>query len=217
MGIDANDAGRPFNPGENFMIHKENNTLLTVEARANIMKADTIFYAFKNLRKIKYQLVFAVENFAEEGLHATLVDNYLHTKTSLSLTDSSFVDFIVDDNKASYENRFLVIFEKSTQTLPAISSIVTHTTDEISAGSISVYPNPAKDKTVDFHYTSMPVGKYNLQLISHTGQLVYKDQMIISTSKGMQIIKPGKKLASGSYRLIIIDDNGRRYNKQVIL
>lgn len=93
--IDSDDAGRPFNPGENFMIRKNYNRLLTIESRANIKQVDSVFYAFKNLHKTKYRLVFAVENLAGEGLNATLIDNYLNKKTIISLTDSSFIDFNV--------------------------------------------------------------------------------------------------------------------------
>jgi hypothetical protein len=71
--IDANDAGKLLNPGENFMITKGNDIFLAVETRQQIRQTDTIFYAFKNLRPLKYQLRFMPVNLWEENLHATII------------------------------------------------------------------------------------------------------------------------------------------------
>ena len=46
-GIDKNDAGKMYNPGENFMITKGSSTFLSVETRRQINEKDSIFYAFK--------------------------------------------------------------------------------------------------------------------------------------------------------------------------
>jgi hypothetical protein len=215
--IDADDAGKFLNPGENFMIIKGNRIPLAVEARQQIRDNDSVFYAFSNLRKETYQLRFMPENMQEEGLYAVLVDNYLHQRIPLKLSENSFVNFVVDDSKASFENRFFVIFEKNSQSHSSEAGGVNRSTGETGPGSISVYPNPVKDKIINIHYSGMPVGRYNVQLINHTGQVSYKSQVTIKENKGSQSIIPGKKIASGSYQLIFIDESGKKYSQQVIL
>src|SRR5690606_11125908 len=214
--IDADDAGRPLNPGENFLICKSSDIFLTVESRANIKKVDSIFYTFKNLRKIQYRLIFAVENLAGEGLYATLIDNYLNKKTSLSLTDSSFIEFTIDDKKESYENRFIVVFEKNIQKEPAITGFLNQVTDVNSLSYFSVYPNPVKGKTINIYYTDLPSGKYSAQLIKQTGQILYNRQFMINDKEGVITFRPDKKIPAGAYQIMIINESGKKYSRQII-
>ena len=216
-GIDANDAGKLFNPGENFMIMKRNNFFLSVETKKEIKEADTIFYAFKNLQKIKYQLRFMPLNMQEEDLHATLVDNYLRVRIPISLAEGGFFDFMVDGNQSSYENRFMVIFEKMNKSFTITSGSINNKTDKTSFGSISIYPNPVKDKVINIHYSQMPAGRYNLQLINQAAQVVYSNQLIISEVDGVQVIKLNKKIASANYQLLITDKSGKKILKQIFL
>jgi hypothetical protein len=215
--IDANDAGKLLNPGENFMITRGNNIFLAVETRQQIMQSDTIFYAFKNLRPLKYQLRFMPVNLWEENLQATLVDNYLQKKISVNLIDNSFIDFMVDENNASYDNRFMLIFERTTKSLPTVVRTSDTKTDKIDFGLIKVYPNPVKDGTINIHYSKMPAGRYNLQLISQAGQIMYYSQLIINQPEGIRFIKLSKKTAAGNYQLLISDENGRKFLQQIIL
>ncbi len=110
--VDEDDAVKLPNAGENFSIVKLN-TELSVEARKRIERNDTVFYSVKNLRKQTYHFVFAPERMNDGRLEAYLVDNYLHTRTSISLQDSSLVSFTVNNNPASAnEHRFYVVFRK---------------------------------------------------------------------------------------------------------
>lgn len=196
------------------MINRSGN-ILSVETRQPVSQSDTIFYTFSNLHQATYKLKFAAENLQNDELHATLIDNYLNKKSPLSLADSNFIDFIVDADKASYENRFMVVFEKNKGTL-AVNKILDRSIEEISAGSISVYPNPVKDKTINIHYSKMAVGQYSLQLINHAGQLLYRSQISIKENVGLLIIKPKGKISSGSYQIMFIAENGKKYRQQFI-
>jgi hypothetical protein len=144
-------------------------------------------------------------------------NNYLQKRISVDLADNSFIDFMVDENKASYENRFMLIFENATKSLQTAAGILNTETLKIGFGSIRVYPNPVKDRTINIHYSKMPVGRYNLQLISQAGQRLYYGQLIIYQPEGMRVIKLSKKIASGSYQLLISDENGRKFLQQIIL
>ncbi len=100
------------NSGENFGI-KSNGKLLSIEARAPVSDADTLYYNMSNLAKRTYQLRFAPQNMESTGLQAFLIDNFLNTETPVSLTDSSFINITVTSNAASAAaGRFELVFRQ---------------------------------------------------------------------------------------------------------
>ena len=121
--VDADDAIKFLNSGENFMISRENKKL-SVEARSIPQIKDTIFYSLSNLRKQPYHLRFAPKNMQAGDLKAYLVDKYLHTSTELNLADSNFIDLDINtDTLSSAADRFFVVFEKITIVPVTITSI----------------------------------------------------------------------------------------------
>ncbi len=212
--IDADDAGKFLNPGENFMINRSGN-ILSVETRQPVLQSDTIFYEFSNLLQATYKLKFSVENLENDELQATLIDNYLNKITPLNLSDSSFFEFIVDGNKASFMNRFMVVFKKNKRNLTT-NTILNPSIHEIRVGKININPNPVKGKTINIHYSNIAAGKYSLQLINYAGQIIYSGQIDIKENEGLLTIKPSGGIVSGSYQVIFIAQNGKKYRKSFI-
>lgn len=208
--IGKGDAGKLENPGENFMIIKGNGAALAIEKRQPINQSDTIFYAFNNLRTIKYQLVFSPVNLQEEGLHAMLIDNYLHSETPLSLVDSSFIDFTVDDNKSSFENRFMIVFQRTFN-----PGIVKHNVP--ATRSILVYPNPVENRIIKIGFINQPIGRYAIQLINNMGQVVYNSTIKISNTNTTSSFKLGSSVSSGSYELSIIAPDGKKLVQKIVI
>ena len=121
--VDADDAIKFNNSGENFMISRESKKL-SVEARSVPEIKDTVFYSLSNLRKQPYQLRFAPKNMQAGDLKAYLIDKYLHTTTELNLADSNFIDIDINtDTLSSAADRFFVVFEKITIVPVTITSI----------------------------------------------------------------------------------------------
>lgn len=111
-GVDADDAVKLLNSGENFYITR-NEVNLSVETRKLLHRNDTIFYALTNLRRQPYQFRFAPKDIYNGRLEAILIDRYLHAETLLSLSDSSFINFTVNEDPASSaSNRFYVVFRQ---------------------------------------------------------------------------------------------------------
>jgi len=110
-GVDADDALKIPNSGENFGLARAGQNL-SVEARAVLnVNSDTIFYNMTNLRQQAYQLKFAPKNMPI-ATTAFLMDRFLATSTPLSISDSTTVDFTVTSAAASYAaNRFYVVFK----------------------------------------------------------------------------------------------------------
>lgn len=108
--VDRYDARKMFNPSENWGMVR-GSQILIVERKQNIRNADTVFFKMWNMRVIHYRLEFISKYFTELGLQATLIDNFLHTSTAISLTSNSYVDFSVTADAASKRaDRFMLVF-----------------------------------------------------------------------------------------------------------
>lgn len=214
--IGVGDAHKLPNPGENFMILKEKGVALAIEKRQPVRQSDSIFYAFNNLRQMAYQLKFAPVNLWEEGLEASLIDNYMHNKTALSLTDSSFINFTVDANKASYENRFVLVFERKNK-LHAKQVSSTDIPSRYVNDLFVIYPNPVENKMVRVVFCNSAKGKYVVQMVNNAGQTVHKIDVNISKEKKIVIIKPENSIIASNYTVIITDSRGKKSVKEVFV
>ncbi|MFS8083399.1 MAG: T9SS type A sorting domain-containing protein, partial [Ginsengibacter sp.] len=108
--IDKYDSKKITASGENFDL-KRNGTLLVIEARTSLTARDTLFYNMSKLAKKTYQLRFVADNLEQTGLTPVLIDKYLNTRTTLSISGNSSVNITVNNDAASaLANRFMVVF-----------------------------------------------------------------------------------------------------------
>ncbi len=226
--IDKDDAQKINNAGENFGLMR-NNHLLSVEARRPVSNRDTLYYQLNNLRKQQYQLKFAVKNMPSATLTAWLVDRYLHTNTQLSLTDSSFIDFVINNDPGSYaHNRFFVTFKKrlvkSLKQIPAgfeysknSHQPINDSLKEDLAAGINIYPNPVESKTIQIYFTNQEKGAYNCKLVNNLGNIVFRSNINATGLKMLISLKVPASLAAGMYQLNIYDANGRKTTLPVII
>src|SRR6185312_9937815 len=106
---DGDDAVKMLNSGENFGI-KRNDRNFAIEARQPVSRPDTIFYDLHNLKQQEYHLIFAPKNINQQ-LSASLTDCFLKTETTISLSDSTWFDFSITSDPASYAaDRFFIAF-----------------------------------------------------------------------------------------------------------
>jgi hypothetical protein len=75
--------------------------------------------------------------------------------------------------------------------------------------SISVYPNPVVDKTLNIHFANQPVGRYQIQLVNQLGQIVYKGIADINNNNETKSVILGKAMASGNYKLLVVSGDGK--------
>lgn len=221
--IDQDDSHKLLNSGENFYIQRDGKAL-AVEARQPVTLGDTIFYQLSNLRKQPYQLRFAPTNMQTVRLNAYLIDKYLHSTTILSLKDSSFININITDDPLSYAaDRFYVVFkripfftqpyvsEQNRKPAPKKDSLT------IAKPSITVYPNPVVDKTIQLHFVNQPIGTAKIQLINKLGQQVYNSDVEIDQINNTRPIKLNGNLVSGNYQLVIITADGRKTMLQIMI
>jgi hypothetical protein len=107
--IDADDALKILNSGENFAIKTSGKTL-AVEGHAAIVPTDTVFYQMQNLQVKAYKFRFVPEAF-HASIQAKLVDRFLNVTTNINSSDTTYYNFSVTANAASSAaNRFMVVF-----------------------------------------------------------------------------------------------------------
>jgi hypothetical protein len=120
--VDGHDALKFYNGGENMGMLRYGR-VLSVEGRQPISVSDTIYYDMSNLQKQSYKL-----EFIPTGLTGTayLVDNYLHTTTPVSLSNTDSVTFTVTSGAgSSASNRFMLVLSNDISPVPVVFSSIT--------------------------------------------------------------------------------------------
>ena len=208
--VDRLDAIKLSNFGENIAISKGNKDL-AVERRNNIGSADTIFYKLGQLKVQQYEFEFTPENISRPGLKAFLEDNYLQTRNPVSLTRTTRIRFNIFNSPGSTApGRFRLVFRQ--RDMP-----VTHNSIEREIQkNIVVYPNPVINKTLQLVFNNQVFGKYRVQLISQSGQVVLQQEINVSGnyfSRSLQL----PSIVTGTYQLVIIGADGSKTSQQVIV
>jgi Secretion system C-terminal sorting domain len=109
-GLDGNDALEINNWDENIAIAREAKHL-AIEGRPVILTRDTLPLFMNNMKQQAYEFEFTPAQFTNIGLKAELVDNFLNTRTQLSVVNAVTVNFTVTaDPASSASNRFTVVF-----------------------------------------------------------------------------------------------------------
>lgn len=117
--VDGDDAPKLMNGGENMGL-KRANSILAVEGRSMIVSSDTLFYYTSNLLQQAYSFLIVPENM-DLTKQAWLVDNFLYTQTQVSLSDTTYISFVVTlDPASSRTDRFMLVF--SPQTVVALTA-----------------------------------------------------------------------------------------------
>jgi sulfur transfer complex TusBCD TusB component (DsrH family) len=116
--IASEDARKMMNIEENLGIVRNGRTL-SIEGRPLIDNNDTVFLSLVNVKSNStYQFELSPNSFDAPGLTATLEDAYLKTRTPVSLSNVTTVNFnITEDTASAGANRFRVVFKESS-TLP---------------------------------------------------------------------------------------------------
>ena len=75
---------------------------------------------------------------------------------------------------------------------------------KLSSG-FSVYPNPVQNSTIGLQANIQAAGDYQLRLINMAGQVVFSKEINLPAGNSMRSIKVDTQLASGIYKLEIVD------------
>ncbi len=84
--------------------------------------------------------------------------------------------------------------------------------------AFSVYPNPVqKSRQLTALFTNMAAGRYMLQVYDNTGKQLLNKQIEYDGTAGTQTVTLPPGLAAGSYRLVLLDGNGKLWKLQLMV
>lgn len=206
-GVDSNDVIKLYNPGENFFVLQDTGTYI-VAKRNLISSSDSIFYSFSNLAPETYKLKFGPSNLAEGGLTAILIDNYRDTAYAVSLNADTEISFVVDSNATSMTGRFTLVFTRASFSKMA----------NVSAKPFQdVFPNPVINGEFFVELNNEFSGNCNIQVVSSTGQVIFKQVVNQVENRKTIRVNLGNKLPSGIYYVIISDEKGKKTTQHIIV
>jgi len=207
-GIDDNDAFEINNWDENIAIRR-NNDHLSVESRPVIRTADTLSLFMNNMKQQTYEFEFRPTSFTNTALKAELIDNFLKTRTLLSVTDSMVVSFtITSDPASSASDRFMIVF--GAKAADPVDPVVV-----MGKAGIVVSPNPVQGNSLGLRLINIGKGLYTLKLFNGMGQMVFKTELQHQGGTATQQIDIGKGLMKGVYQVLMMGE-GVRFSGEMI-
>ncbi len=111
--VNGDDGANIANTGENIAIIKPTK-LLSVERHAPVVNSDTIYLKMTNPRARSYRFVFEMEEMAQPGLQAWLIDKFTNETIPLDLQNGNSYNFTVSTAAgAAAQDRFKIVFKNS--------------------------------------------------------------------------------------------------------
>lgn len=214
------DALKLENGGENLGL-RNGDQWLAIEARRPVQRRDTVFLQSSNLRRQAYQFRFGPENMPA-GLQAFLTDRYLGTTVPISMQDSTYYDFLVNNEPASANtDRFYIVFHRNgrqPQAWPlAETGKKSSSQAPVSEGSVTVYPNPVTDHRLGIQFSGKLPGMYKVQLFNASGSIVHDQALPLRQTEEYRVIQLPPSNASGIYQLQLTGPSGEQHLVRVLL
>ena len=82
--------------------------------------------------------------------------------------------------------------------------------------SISIYPNPVINGTINLQLTNQPAGEYGIRLFNKMGQVMISKQINHAEGSSTETIQLDKYSAHGIYQLEVTKPDGNKVNMNVI-
>jgi hypothetical protein len=197
--INAFDAAKSGNPGENLAF-KKNNVLLSMETRALPENNEQLLLYVGNYKSNSYQLTFQVKNF--EGTQAYLMDNYLNTITQIVPNENTIYQYTISNTEIGSNNddRFKIVFVN----IPLSNEIIENV-------NFSVYPNPNSNRF--FINSNNRFESASVQLFNIIGQKVFDKKFLFNYNNQVEVNSLNLK---GLHILKIKTDTGETFESKII-
>ncbi|MFT3679102.1 MAG: T9SS type A sorting domain-containing protein [Ferruginibacter sp.] len=105
----------------------------------------------------------------------------------------------IDENPAAGDNFYRIKSIDRSGTVHYSKVVKVNTVSKET--SISIYPNPVTGNTVNVQFINQPAGKYNLQLLNNTGQVIEVSTVFVSGSYMVYSMQLKNGLPEGTYQL----------------
>jgi hypothetical protein len=198
--VDAKDASEINNWDENIAINREGKHL-AIESRPVIKLRDTIPLFMNNMKQRGYEFEFVPASFSNTGLKAVLIDNFLGTRTLLSVVDTVVVPFAISsDIASSAPNRFMIIFGPK---LP-IAIDVLAINAQVKNGAVQVNWTARTEQDMDRYELERSADRINFNLINTTAAVGSSPVEV-----NYNWLDANPLPAKGFYRVKAIDKSGQ--------
>jgi hypothetical protein len=97
------------------------------------------------------------------------------------------------------------------------SAIVKVTMGKKSNSTMSIYPNPVTNNTINLQLSNQPTGAYQMRLTNINGQTIYTTSSKSNSSNATLSINVPTKLTSGNYQLEVFAPKGERNTQKVMV
>jgi hypothetical protein len=195
--VDADDAGKPINFGENMGLLRNGKTL-ALEARPAIATDDTVQIRMWKMKQTKYSFAFTPANFSSNTT-AKLFDKFTNDSSAIDLTKNSIFDFeITTDTASASQTRFFITYHKES----IITNIYTTVNNDAKA---VIYPNP-NSGSFNIAITNAQKGNFIFDLYNITGQKI-SSKKLAHNGGALQISISTPTIPAGNYKLSITKDN----------
>lgn len=142
-----------------------------------------------------------------------LIDRYLDQSQMISIGDSTFIDFTINNEPGSADpGRFILVFRNKVRNVthaPLVESKSGQAIIDEQDSEVQVFPNPVQDGIIRLQFANKKEGAYQLKLVSLNGQLL-KQQRIFVNGKMNSATMNVEGMAAGQYTLHIIEPGGNK-------
>jgi hypothetical protein len=83
--------------------------------------------------------------------------------------------------------------------------------------SISVYPNPVINKTIQLSFTNKAAGNYTARLINNLGQVIQTWKLSMNGNQEVHSLIVGHRVASGNYVLKVQHESGEESVTRILI
>ena len=196
-----------FNTKESLSVLRDS-ACVAIEKRGELKRNDTIFYSMTKFNPINYQFKFAASDF-RPGYQAFLEDKFTNTKTLVSTSGTTFVNFaITTDSLSKQANRFKVVFQQANVLPVTITKI---TAVKLNDNTIAVEWNVAQELNISSYYIEKSIDG-----ISYSKVGVENAYGNNSTAASYRWIDKNASNGKNYYRLKALDFDGSFKYSQIV-
>ncbi len=179
------------------------------EIAANRINISNISVLFKTQNEMNIQQ-YEIERSANAADFTRIVS--LDPKVN----NAGIAAYVFNDNKALAGDNFYRVKAVSVNGRIQYSAIVKVAAVKAVTG-INVYPNPVADHRMNLLFSNQTAGKYQLQLISQSGQVIMNSSISVSGNNSVKTVLLNEGITPGNYQLVIVSADADKTVQQVMI
>lgn len=183
-------------------------TIVSVSANRNTDKSIAVRWKVENeINMLKYEVERSSNGADFTGI----------LSTAPVATNGGSASYLQNDKNPLAADNFYRIKATSLNGQVQYSSVVKVAGEKITAAVVSVYPNPVENKQMNISFVNQAKGRYNVELVSMSGQVTYKTTVTVNSSNFVETVYLDKNMAAGRYQLRVVAADGTTASQAVFI